>query len=532
VRGMEEQSQEQWRIYDALKRSEARFSAIIEAMNDAVFVVHVQTGNVEDVNQRAVEMFGYERATFQHLNLEMISEGVPPYTLRELLRRIRRSSDKSMQLIEWRARRRDDSLFWAELNMRRLDLDNAALAVIVARDVTERKESEQLRSAMYRIAFAAQATDSLQALFEFVHGIVADLMPADNFYIAIYDKENDMISYPYFVDAFEDSPEPHSLNRGLTAHVLRTGSVILNTPDKSLELLKQGTEMVGPSSVDWLGAPLRTARGTLGVIAVQTYDTDRRLREQDREILAFIASQVATAIERKWADEEIQQSKEELEQRVEERTAELTSANRELESFSYSVSHDLRAPLRAIDGYSRMLQDAALPVLDAESQRLLKVIRENARQMGRLIDDLLAFSRLSRHPLNLQLVNQADVIQDALSVLALDVLPELQISPMPPVQADPALLKQVWVNLLSNAIKFTRTTPNARIEIGSFEQSGETVYFIRDNGVGFDMAYATNCLAFFNGCTVPKILKARGLVWQLFSALSVATGANLGRILS
>ncbi|MGH7831575.1 MAG: sensor histidine kinase, partial [Candidatus Binatia bacterium] len=193
--------------------------------------------------------------------------------------------------------------------------------------------------------------------------------------------------------------------------------------------------------------------------------------------------------DRKRADEEIRKT-----------NVELQAANKELEAFSYSVSHDLRAPLRAVDGFSRILADEHASLLPDEGQRFLRLVRQNAQQMGVLIDDLLAFSRLSRQPLRKQNVAPADLARQVLEELRREQdgrRVEISIADLPQCQADPALFRQVLVNLLSNALKYTRKREAGRIEIGCEEKNSETVYFVKDNGAGFDMRYADKLFGVF-----------------------------------
>jgi light-regulated signal transduction histidine kinase (bacteriophytochrome) len=189
-----------------------------------------------------------------------------------------------------------------------------------------------------------------------------------------------------------------------------------------------------------------------------------------------------------------------LEQRVVERTAQLEAANKELEAFSYSISHDLRAPLRAIDGFSRILVEDHVQELPEDAARLLGLVQSNTQQMGRLIDDLLSFSRLSRQPVNRRTVNTADLVRQALETLQGDLEGrdvKIEIGKLPACQGDPALIRQVWMNLLSNALKFTRERESPQIMIGCEDREGEQIYFVKDNGVGFDMQYKDKLFGVF-----------------------------------
>jgi light-regulated signal transduction histidine kinase (bacteriophytochrome) len=191
---------------------------------------------------------------------------------------------------------------------------------------------------------------------------------------------------------------------------------------------------------------------------------------------------------------------EELEQRVQERTAELRTANRELEAFSYSVSHDLRAPLRAITGFSRILLEDYTSQLPNEAQHYLHIVDNSAQQMGQLIDDLLTFSRLGRLELTKQPVATVNLVRQVVEDLHAELAGrqvEVKLGDLPPCWAEPTLLKQVFVNLLSNALKYSRRREVAHIEVGCRENDGERVYFVKDNGVGFDMQYAHKLFGVF-----------------------------------
>ncbi len=204
--------------------------------------------------------------------------------------------------------------------------------------------------------------------------------------------------------------------------------------------------------------------------------------------------------QQKASEAEIRQLNTDLEERVTQRTVELEAANKELESFSYSVSHDLRAPLRTVDGFAQALAEDCGAMLNEEGRGYIATIRQGAHRMAELIDDLLTFSRLSRAPISQRSINTGELVREVYEELhrsegEREVV--VRFGELPPMQGDPALLRQVWVNLISNALKYSRRTPQAEIEVGSRSEGGVSIYFIRDNGAGFDMRYVDKLFGVF-----------------------------------
>jgi signal transduction histidine kinase len=205
----------------------------------------------------------------------------------------------------------------------------------------------------------------------------------------------------------------------------------------------------------------------------------------------------AELAERKRREEEIRRLNADLERR----TIELQATNKELEAFAYSVSHDLRAPLRHVAGYSELLQKHAAAALDEKSRRYVSMLLDSARRMGTLIDDLLDFSRIGRAEAHNTLVSLGQLVREIMSELERDTERRnilWKVGTLPSVYGDRAMLRVAFVNLISNAVKFTRTRPEAEIEIGSLDGGqDEVVVFVRDNGVGFDMKYVNKLFGVF-----------------------------------
>jgi PAS domain S-box-containing protein len=247
-------------------------------------------------------------------------------------------------------------------------------------------------------------------------------------------------------------------------------------------------------------APILIGDRVVGAITFVSAESKRRYGEADRAFAVELARRAAVAIENATLYARVRELATTLERRVEQRTAALLESNKELEAFSYTVSHDLRAPVRHIGGFADLLRSSAGPRLDDKSLRYLETIKGAANQMGALIDGLLAFSRLGRAELTKQPVDLAALVAGIVRELEPDLTGRrvrFQIAALPEVSGDPTMLRLVLANLLGNAVKYTRVRPEAHIEVGCRRDDREVIVWVKDDGVGFNMQYAEKLFGVF-----------------------------------
>lgn len=468
--------------------------------------------------------------------------------------------------LEIQTRDEDGSLQWRSVRLGPLlSAGQVSSLVLIVTNIQTQKEAalqasqraEQLAT-IVEISHAVSTLQDLDSVLETIYRQSQRIASVDVFYICLFDEKTNQVSFPITYDAGLRYNEPSGTLNPETgiAQVIQMGEPFLLLRTEA-ELQTPVVQTVGDGqrkSASILLVPLWLGEKVIGVLSIQSYRLNA-YNAETAQILAGIANQVAIAIhnarlytdiqqeltERKRAEAQVQALNTELEQRVHERTAQLQAANQELEAFSYSVSHDLRAPLRAINGFARILEEDFSAELSPVPRDFLGKIKTASEKMGQLIDELIDFSRIGRKSLDRQATDVHELVQRSLETLAAETVDrqiEWKISELPAANADPVLLQQVYTNLLANAIKYTSQRPLARIEVGSFEQAGEAIYFVRDNGAGFDMQFSEKLFGVFQRlhredefkgtgiglATVQRILHRHG--GRIWATAAVGQGAT------
>ena len=288
---------------ETLRASESRFRTVVENLGEGLI-----TADEEDtilyVNSRMIELTGFADG-------EMMGKKIQNYffspgewhLLKERNHGPLPSKGKRDEVL---IRRKNGTEFWAEINVTPFQDPNGKIVgtLCTFTDIQDRKKSETLQSALYRIAEKTHSSADLLEFYGSVHAIISELMSAKNFYIALYDSSTQMMEFPYFVDEVDPPPQPRKVGKGLTSFVLRTGEPLLTSPEVFERMARTGdVELVGAPAIDWLGVPLKSGETTFGAIVVQSYTESIRYGEKEKEILTFVSRHIATAIQRK-ADEE------------------------------------------------------------------------------------------------------------------------------------------------------------------------------------------------------------------------------------
>ncbi|HLY62194.1 MAG TPA: PAS domain S-box protein [Terriglobia bacterium] len=449
-----------------LKRTEqslAHLAAIVDSSEDAIISKTIE-GEIVSWNRGAERMYGYTAAEVCGKSVSILLPPDHKDELPSILERLKHQ--ESIDQFESVRMKKDGTMIDVSLTISPMVERNGRVvgASTIARDISARKRAEEaLRASEQRLSVALESAQTgIWELDLMTDASIRSLRHDQIFgYSHIQPKWGFEIFMPRVVP--EDRVQvQESFDEALKTDRLNMECRIIRADDKS---------------VRWISAQGRVVKN-----------------EERRPVRMY--GVVADITERKKVEGELQA----LNSDLQKRTAELTAANKELEAFTYSVSHDLRAPLRHIDGFSKLLVEDHLAELTEEAREYISLIRDSTREMGQLVDDLLNLARVGRKELAMEVTGLSSLVDEVVADLK-RANPgraiQWRLEALPFVECDPGLLKQVFANLLSNAVKFTRKRESAVIEVGEDRQNGERVVFVRDNGVGFSMKSATKLFGVF-----------------------------------
>lgn len=385
------QKSEKEEAEEALRQSEEKYRALFETSNDAIYFTS-REGRVIDANPASEKLIGYTKDEMKNLNTAdtFVNQGEREKYRPEIEERgyvkdfpvaLRRKDGKIIHVLITSSVQRDEN--GEVLGYRG-----------IMRDVTDQVKAEKLRYSIYDIVDATNLARNIHELFHSIHNIVSELIPAENFYIALYDSEKEELTFPYFVDQFDAPPSPKKPGKGLTEYILRKEKPLLASPEVLKQLIEKGeVAPAGSRCVDWLGVPLKTKGKTIGVLTVQTYSDKVRLGEEAKNILTMVSSQAAMAIERKRAEEAFIENEKSYCKQLEALRNELNTIRQDLELVSTAMSRELLSNMRLINGYLELVIEGNQSAHSEETQaNLRKAQKLSSRTLERL-GDLLSRCR-------------------------------------------------------------------------------------------------------------------------------------------
>lgn len=474
----------------ALKESETRYRAFFEQNPDGVVILDPSNGNFIDFNDQTCRQLGYTREELSRMGVAEIEVLETSADVRAHIQSILAAGEGEF---ETRHRTKQGDVRDVHVIARVINTGQQKIYHCIWRDITERKRAEEALN---------QEKLFTDAIFTSVPGLLY-LYSEDGHLLRWNKRHEEVTGYSaeeldhfFLLDWYKDEPEDiERITRGVQ-RALQEGFA---TEEGHL-ITKNGTKILFNFTAARLELGGRTYFAGIGIDITERRETEEAIQTAQAKLEQLLVEAelsrrtlLSLVEDQKVAEEQIRQLNQELEQRVKERTAQLEMANHELESFSYSVSHDLRAPLRALDGFSSALLEDYSGKLDEQGQHYLARIQEASRRMGQLINDLLDLSRVTRSDFVRRKINLTGLVRQIAADLqsqAPQRQVDFEIAANLTTEGDANLIKIAMENLMHNAFKFTGHCDRAVIQVGMMEQAGEKVYFVRDNGAGFNMEHA------------------------------------------